>query len=51
MNFLLPLAERPTDADSEWTAWQRAANAETTLPDASVFEVRYRVRFTPGGRK
>jgi hypothetical protein len=48
VNFMLPLAERPTDADVNWTDWMRQVNADAALPASGVFELRYRVRFTAG---
>lgn len=43
-NFLLPLAEVPTDADRAWTDWINASNTPENQPPAQVAQLRYRVR-------
>lgn len=43
-NFMLPLAEVPTEADRAWTDWMNAVNAEKGLPPEQVPQIRYRVR-------
>lgn len=42
-NFMLPLAEQPTDADRAWTDWMSQVNADRGQLPAKVFQLRYRV--------
>jgi hypothetical protein len=49
VNFDIRLPAQPTAADTAWTDWQVACNADPGRPAAQEYQLRYRVHVT-GGR-
>jgi hypothetical protein len=47
VNFMLPLPAQPGDADTAWSGWLTACNADAQQPAGAGHQLRYRVQFAP----